>query len=707
MVKGRTTGPRTTCVTPPQGKVGARLAVFLPAWEEMTNNQFILRILRKGLTLEFLEDPPLSGDFVPFSLPRAEGRRAALLAEIELMLEKGAIVPVQKNRSKGFYSNLFLVAKATGGFRPVINLKALNQKIQNPSFKMETIRSVIKAVTPGDWSVSIDLKDAYFHVPIHKEFQKFLRFATSQTQAYQFRALPFGLSTAPRIFSMLTREVAQHLHMEGIKIHFYLDDWLIRSQDPRVLAEQSEYVLDLTRRLGFLINDKKSELTPSRQFSYLGVEFDTQEGLVRPSMERVKKLEGWVNLFCRRPHQPARAILSLLGHLSSLGDVVHLGRLRARPLQLFLLSVWSPLGDSLESLIRIPDQCLENLKWWQDRRNTLRGVPLEEKEPDVMLLTDASLEGWGAHLTKGSVKRQLDGRWHSDYSNRSINSLELETILLAMRGFRDLLENAAVLILSDNATAVSYIRRQGGTHSTLLCGLAWQIYMLAEELNLSVSINHIPGKRNVLADALSRAQPIQTEWQLSRTVFQAVLSQLNLSPLVDLMATPENTQLPVFICPYPEPEALGVDAMSMGWDQFRVAYVFPPTAMVREVLNKVRKSSSIVICIAPWWPNQAWFPDLLELSLDLPIALPQGPHLLSQQVKRRTVYHKRSEVMHLHAWTLSGNCSLERVTQRMLCSGSATQQDLPQIRSMMDAGRSGQTGAGRTSWIRSTPLNRV
>ena len=262
---------------------------FVPAWRELTGNRFILDIVGVGLTIAFRSVPKLSGGFLPFSLPRVGSpKRAALFDEIRKMEEKGAVVPLGPGASPGFYSNLFLVSKATGGFRPVINLKPLNKMIHNPKFRMETIQSVVKAVSPGDWTVSIDLRDAYFHIPIHPDYQKFLRFAVSESEAYQFRALPFGLSTAPRIFTMVLREMAQHLHCRGIKIHLYLDDWLIRSQDPVTLSDQLQYVRDLAQKLGLIINLEKSELVPTQQFVYLGVEFDTDSLTIRPTCERVE-----------------------------------------------------------------------------------------------------------------------------------------------------------------------------------------------------------------------------------------------------------------------------------------------------------------------------------------------------------------------------------------------------------------------------------
>ena len=90
-----------------------------------------------------------------------------MLDEVEALLEKNAIeyVPPEK-QNEGFYSTFFLVEKKPSGLRPILNLKPLNRLIKKQSFKMETLRSVKKAVRAGDWLCSIDLKDAYMHIAV-------------------------------------------------------------------------------------------------------------------------------------------------------------------------------------------------------------------------------------------------------------------------------------------------------------------------------------------------------------------------------------------------------------------------------------------------------------------------------------------------------------------------------------------------------------
>ena len=89
--------------------------------------------------------------------------------------------------SPGFYSRLFMVMKASGAWRPIIDLSLLNLRVQKTSFKMETLQSVLLSVQAGDWMVSLDLKDAYLQVPMHPESRKFLRFVACG-KVYQFKS---------------------------------------------------------------------------------------------------------------------------------------------------------------------------------------------------------------------------------------------------------------------------------------------------------------------------------------------------------------------------------------------------------------------------------------------------------------------------------------------------------------------------------------
>ena len=111
-------------------------------------------------------------------------------------------------------------------WRPVIDLSSLNKFLAIPKFKMETPESIRASFRKGEWVTSIDLTDAYLHVPIHTLSRKYLRFYHKGV-IYQFTSLPFGLATAPLVFTNLVKEVKLIALQQEIRLHQYLDDWLI------------------------------------------------------------------------------------------------------------------------------------------------------------------------------------------------------------------------------------------------------------------------------------------------------------------------------------------------------------------------------------------------------------------------------------------------------------------------------------------------
>ena len=203
------------------------------------------------------------------------------------MLAKGAL-EIARDPGPGFYSRLFLVEKATGGWRPVIDLSHLNDFVQLTSFKMETVASVLLSVREGDFLASLDLKDAYFQIPIHGSSRKLLKFMSEGT-VYQFKALCFGLSTAPQVFTRVFAAVSAGAHSRGIGLLCYLDDWLVLSSSEKKAKQSIRELLSLCHTLWIVINEKKSDLVPSQSAKYLGMTIDTGAGKVFPSLARVEK----------------------------------------------------------------------------------------------------------------------------------------------------------------------------------------------------------------------------------------------------------------------------------------------------------------------------------------------------------------------------------------------------------------------------------
>ena len=136
--------------------------------------------------------------------------------------------------------------------------------------------------------------------------------------------------------------------------------------------------------------------------------------------------------------------------ISFLRKTVPLGRLHMRPFQWYLKSHWK-FPQSLDKRIPVTGNFLNHFKWWEDLQNLMAGAPIHPRVHNTLVFTDASHKGWGAHLNE----IVLSGLWSNKEAQLHINVLELKTVLLALKGFQEHLQDQRVLICSDNSTVVS------------------------------------------------------------------------------------------------------------------------------------------------------------------------------------------------------------------------------------------------------------
>ena len=255
-----------------------------------------MEVLRFGYRLPFLSAPPLSDAPLPMPSYSPTSIKGAALEEVTLALVAKGAVELAPLPSPGFYSRLFVVWKTSGSWRPVIDLSHLNRFVATSHFQMETIQSVLLSVRQGDWMASIDLKEAYLQVPIHPSSRHLLRFVF-RSKVYQFKALCFGLSTAPQVFTRVMAPVSAILHSMGIRMRRYLDDWLVQSSSRASLVRDLQTVLLLCHELGIVVNPQKSNLVPSQIVQYLGVVIDSISFRASPSQDRISRLRSTADAF--------------------------------------------------------------------------------------------------------------------------------------------------------------------------------------------------------------------------------------------------------------------------------------------------------------------------------------------------------------------------------------------------------------------------
>ena len=296
-----------------EGRVLAgRLRLFLRNWQSLTKDSWVLSTIR-GYEIPLFQTP--SQKHPPVSVVSRE--------ENSLYLRRGSVTSREGcNRSDkgqptgGFFLHIFTVPKKGGERRPIINLKGLNRFVAHNHFKMEGIPTLRDLITPGDFMFKLDLKDAYFTVPIHPSHRKYLRFRW-KGEVYQFTCLPFGLSTAPHTFTKITKPVVSFLRGRGIRMVIYLDDMLFLHQEVGELVKIRHLTLDLLEGLGFLVNYQKSELSPSQCLNFLGFTINSKTMQILLPSGKVQQAVQEAQSVLQKQVVSARTLAHLIGIFSA------------------------------------------------------------------------------------------------------------------------------------------------------------------------------------------------------------------------------------------------------------------------------------------------------------------------------------------------------------------------------------------------------
>jgi len=178
------------------------LTAYSHIWQELTSDPEVL----ETVTGQYIEFDSLPMQVKPFMQPKlSQIQTESVDLEITQLLKKGVIQPCQHETGE-FISPIFTRPTKDGSFRMILNLKCFNANVTHYHFKTDNIWSAIRLMKPGCYMASIDLKDAYYLVPICKDHQKFLKFEWKGA-LHQFVRFPNGLAVCPRKFTKLLKPI--------------------------------------------------------------------------------------------------------------------------------------------------------------------------------------------------------------------------------------------------------------------------------------------------------------------------------------------------------------------------------------------------------------------------------------------------------------------------------------------------------------------
>ena len=623
-------------------------------WVELTSDPEILETV-SGMSIDLVEDVPSTGTFqYPFGVEES----LFIQKEIQRLLEKGIIVKCHHEPGE-LVSPIFLREKSDGdGFRMILNLKKLNSISEKEHFKMDTLKSVLNLITPGVYMAKLDIKDAYYSVPIRDRDQKLLKFMFDG-ELLKFVALPNGYTKGPRKFTKLLKPIWAKLREKGITLIAYLDDIIVLGWNKEVCRDNIITVLQTLQAYGFVLHPTKSDLNPVTCIEFLGFIIDSI--LMRVYLPEEKKAA--LKTLCtdtidKNNFSPdmigrntIRGVASLLGKISSSFIGVAEGRLHYRRLEKAKTMALKWNKGKFNKNMDIPPGAIKDICWWRDYVQE-SWAPIIRGNPDVTLTTDACCTGWGA--VRGEIRTgglfSLEDR-QSDGEETHINVLEAKAVYFALLALGKDLYDSHIQILSDNTATVGSLNKMGSSKSKALDRAIIDSWYWALSRNNWITACHIPGVLNVEADEESRSSESKTEWMLNKDVFNMITEQLGFTPDIDLFASRINKQLDRFMAFRPDPEAEFIDSFSVPWTDTPF-YAFPPFICVGRTLQKIKMDGATGILVVPDWPNQCWYNVYRELVVHEVILHPRSDLLMLPNQPEQL--HPLHQTLTLRAGLVSG-----------------------------------------------------
>lgn len=622
-------------------KLPSRLSNCIKNWEKIGASHIIKQWITEGVTLPLLSDVP---NFFNKNKQFTFSERIFIHQEIKELIASGAIRQVSK-RPK-CVSALNCVNKKGKKLRLILDLRNVNKHIVVDGFRNEGIDIVGDLVDYGDDLFTIDLKSGFHHIPVRKEDQDYLGFSF-ENRYYVFCVIPFGLSCSPYIFNKVLRPVIAFIREQNIKASLWVDDFLVAAK-PVYSVDHRDFVIDTLEDLGFLINYEKSDLEIGKSKKYIGYIINSEGPGRVPwfyiEKDKIKKLFHDIRRCIRQGKAHVRLLAKVAGQAIAMSKAIRPGKLKLRSIYR-LLAKKSSWSDTLT----LDDEVISDLKWWLENTKSWNGAPLKVETPDHQIFCDSSSYGWGAGLNNYNL--EAAGTWDLQTCKEHINFKELLTILLAIKSFESQIQNRSVQVLSDNSTAVAYVRNLGGPIMKLT-KLAESIWATAYKAKITLSIKHLPGKINTWADHLSRL-PLQYEWRLNPRLF-ARLDKMWGPHTIDRFASISTTQLPMYNSRYSDPGTAGIDALAQNNWGSENNYINAPFRLIPQVLDKIISQKAWATLIAPLWPAQAWTKKLFQLSTSPPVHIRNSINSMIRMGDGKTVEPRKNKKWKIFAWRIYG-----------------------------------------------------
>lgn len=398
--------------------------------------------------------------------------------ELDSMLRAGIVEP----SSSAWSSPILLIPKKDGAYRFCVDYRRLNRVTKKDAYPLPLISGILDKLRDARYLSSLDIKSAYWQVPVAVESREFTAFSVTGRGLFQFRRMPFGLSNAPATFQRLIDTILGH-DLEPY-VFQYLDDIVIVTPTFKKHVEVLKLVLERLLAAGLTVGrDKCQFCLPS--LKYLGYVVDRDGLHVDP-----EKVSAIIDIPSPSTVKQVRQFLGIASWFRR------------------FIPNFSTIAAPLTTLLRKK----HTFVWSLDQEGAFRTIKEKLVSAPVLccpdfsrpfvIQTDASDYGIGAVLTQ----EYPDGEHVISYISRSLNRAERNysttqkeclAVIWAVEKFRGYVEGYRFTVITDHHSLVWLQNLQNPTGK--LC--RWALRLQAFDFE----IVHRKGSSHVVPDALSRA----------------------------------------------------------------------------------------------------------------------------------------------------------------------------------------------------------
>ena len=527
---------------------------------------------------------------------------------ISELIERGCVMEV--DIPPVFINPLHVVQQSSGKCRLILDLSYLNKFVWKQSVRYEDVRTVFDLFHSGYFFFTFDLKSGYHHVEIFPDHRQYLGFSWRfdfGVKYFVFSVLPFGLSSAPYIFTKLVRALVGYWRGLGRRVVMFLDDGIGGAPDFVACLEVSRLCRVDLEKAGFFVNDQKSVWIPSQVGVWLGYCLDFSRCLISMPSAKIMKLKESISRILSQRFVTAKELASVAGQLISMFLAI------GNTVRLMSRSMYSQISEQVSWFcpFTLHDSVKSELVFWLSNLDQHNGRPIWFKSSTVRIAySDASDTGYGGYIVELGPQVAAQGVWSSDMANQSSTLREILAVRKVLESFAPKLAGLCVKWFTDNQNVARII--DIGSPKLHLQEEARRIFHICVSHGISIEPEWVPRASNEQADYLSRIVD-PDDWSVSLPIFKLLNSRWG-PHTVDRFADEHNCLLPRFDSRFWNPLCEAMDTFTRSWE-FENNWLCPPPHLVARALRHMRSCCAKGTLITPLWRSAPFWPLLTSDGL--------------------------------------------------------------------------------------------